>query len=141
MPYTAVQLDKIVTGTYNTRISYKVVYRTNLNRNYRTLADNIDSTQSRTLIASPTALGLKSGEAVTDIMFVFGTVPAGFRMVNNATIFATARNSYGGSSFVNKADVGGLNSSQQWIMSNDAWTTTIYRKPIYTKPTLPTTGW
>lgn len=141
LPYTAVQLDKIVTGTYNTRISYKVVYRTNLNRNYRTLADNIDSTQSRTLIASPTALGLKSGEAVTDIMFVFGTVPAGFRMVNNATIFATARNSYGGSSFVNKADVGGLNSSQQWIMSNDAWTTTIYRKPIYTKPTLPTTGW
>ena len=93
------------------------------------------------MIASPTALGLKSGEAVTDIMFVFGTVPAGFRMVNNATIFATARNSYGGSSFVNKADVGGLNSSQQWIMSNDAWTTTIYRKPIYTKPTLPTTGW
>lgn len=141
LPYTAVQLDKIVTGTYNTRISYKVVYRTNLNRNYRTLADNIDSTQSRTLIASPTALGLKSGEAVTDIMFVFGTVPAGFRMVNNATIFATVRNSYGGSSFVNKADVGGLNSSQQWIMSNDAWTTTIYRKPIYTKPTLPTTGW
>ena len=141
LPYTAVQLDKIVTGTYNTRISYKVVYRTNLNRNYRTLADNIDSTQSRTLIASPTALGLKSGEAVTDIMFVFGTVPAGFRMVNNATIFATARNSFGGSSFVNKADVGGLNSSQQWIMSNDAWTTTIYRKPTYTKPTLPKTGW
>ncbi len=141
LPYTAVQLDKIVTGTYNTRISYKVVYRTNLNRNYRTLADNIDSTQSRTLIASPTALGLKSGEAVTDIMFVFGTVPAGFRMVNNATIFATVRNSYGGTSFVNKVDVGGLNSSQQWIMSNDAWTTTIYRKPIYTKPTLPTTGW
>lgn len=141
LSYQAVQLDKIVTGTYNTRVSYKVVYRTNLNQTYRTLADNLDSTVNRTLQASPTALGLKSGEVVTDFMFVFGTVPAGFRSVDNPYVHGTVRKTAAGSSFVNKVDVGGLNSSQQWIMSNDAWTTTIYRTPTYTKPTLPKTGW
>ena len=127
LPYQAVQLDKIVTGTYNTRIP--------------TLADNLDPSVNRVLQATPTALGLKSGEAVTQIMFIFGTVPSGFRMVDNAYIYGTVRKSASGSSFVNKADVGGLNDSQQWIMSNDAWTTTIYRAPTYKKPTLPTTGW
>ena len=74
-------------------------------------------------------------------MFVFGTVPAGFRSVDNPYVHGTVRKTAAGSSFVNKVDVGGLNSSQQWIMSNDAWTTTIYRTPTYTKPTLPKTGW
>ena len=141
LPYQAVQLDKIVTGTYNTRIPYKVVYKTNFNQTPRTLADNLDPSVNRVLQATPTTLGLKSGEAVTQIMFIFGTVPSGFRMVDNAYIYGTVRKSASGSSFVNKADVGGLNDSQQWIMSNDAWTTTIYRAPTYKKPTLPTTGW
>lgn len=141
LPYQAVQLDKIVTGTYNTRIPYKVVYKTNFNQTPRTLADSLDPSVNRVLQATPTALGLKSGEAVTQIMFIFGTVPSGFRMVDNAYIYGTVRKSASGSSFVNKADVGGLNDSQQWIMSNDAWTTTIYRAPTYKKPTLPTTGW
>lgn len=141
LPYQAVQLDKIVTGTYNTKTSYKVVYKTNFNQTPRTLADNLDSSVNRVLQATPTALGLKSGEAVTQIMFVFGTVPSGFRMVDDAYIYGTVRQSVSGSSFVNKADVGGLNDSEQWIMSNDAWTTTIYRKPTYTKPSLPKTGW
>lgn len=141
LPYQTVQLDKIVTGTYNTRIPYKVVYKTNFNQTPRTLADNLDPSVNRVLQATPTALGLKSGEAVTQIMFIFGTVPSGFRMVDNAYIYGTVRKSASGSSFVNKADVGGLNDSQQWIMSNDAWTTTIYRAPTYKKPTLPTTGW
>ena len=141
LPYQAVQLDKIVTGTYNTRIPYKVVYKTNFNQTPRTLADNLDPSVNRVLQATPTALRLKSGEAVTQIMFIFGTVPSGFRMVDNAYIYGTVRKSASGSSFVNKADVGGLNDSQQWIMSNDAWTTTIYRAPTYKKPTLPTTGW
>lgn len=105
------------------------------------IRDTQERTLNRVLQATPTALGLKSGEAVTQIMFIFGTVPSGFRMVDNAYIYGTVRKSASGSSFVNMADVGGLNDSQQWIMSNDAWTTTIYRAPTYKKPTLPTTGW
>lgn len=137
LPYQAVTLDKIVTGTYNARLSYKIVYRTNYNQNYRTLADNLSTAQNRTIQANPTALGLKSGEVVTDFMFVFGNVPAGFRCVENPHVYGTVRSSVAGTAFVNKADVGGLHN-QQWIMSNDAWTTTIYR---VTKPVLPQTGW
>ena len=137
LPYQAVTLDKIVTGTYNARLSYKIVYRTNLNRDYRTLADNLSTAQNRTIQANPTALGLKSGEVVTDFMFVFGNVPAGFRCVETPYVYGNVRSSVAGTAFVNKADVGGLHN-QQWIMSNDAWTTDIYR---VTKPTLPQTGW
>ena len=137
LPYQAVTLDKIVTGTYNARLSYKIVYRTNYNQNYRTLADNMSTAQNRTIQANPTALGLKSGEVVTDFMFVFGNVPAGFRCVETPYVYGNVRSSVAGTAFVNKADVGGLHN-QQWIMSNDAWTTTIYR---VTKPVLPQTGW
>ncbi|HIX89327.1 MAG TPA: hypothetical protein H9845_00285, partial [Candidatus Agathobaculum pullicola] len=137
LPYQAVTLDKIVTGTYNARLSYKIVYRTNLNRDYRTLADNLSTAQNRTIQANPTALGLRSGEVVTDFMFVFGNVPAGFRCVETPYVHGTVRSSVAGTAFVNKVDVGGLHN-QQWIMSNDAWTTTIYR---VTKPVLPQTGW
>ena len=137
LPYQAVTLDKIVTGTYNARLSYKIVYRTNYNQNYRTLADNLSTAQNRTIQANPTALGLKSGEVVTDFMFVFGNVPAGFRCVETPYVYGNVRSSVAGTAFVNKADVGGLHN-QQWIMSNDAWTTTIYR---VTKPVLPQTGW
>ena len=137
LPYQAVTLDKIVTGTYNARLSYKIVYRTNYNQNYRTLADNLSTAQNRTIQANPTALGLKSGEVVTDFMFVFGNVPAGFRCVETPYVYGNVRSSVVGTAFVNKADVGGLHN-QQWIMSNDAWTTTIYR---VTKPVLPQTGW
>ena len=137
LPYQAVTLDKIVTGTYNARLSYKIVYRTNYNQNYRTLADNLSTAQNRTIQANPTALGLKSGEVVTDFMFVFGNVPAGFRCVETPYVYGNVRSSVAGTAFVNKADVGGLHN-QQWIMANDAWTTTIYR---VTKPVLPQTGW
>ena len=114
-----------------------MVYRTNYNQNYRTLADNMSTAQNRTIQANPTALGLKSGEVVTDFMFVFGNVPAGFRCVETPYVYGNVRSSVAGTAFVNKADVGGLHN-QQWIMSNDAWTTTIYR---VTKPVLPQTGW
>ena len=129
-----------MTGTYNARLSYKIVYRTNLDRNYRTLADNLSTAQNRTIQANPTALGLKSGEVVTDFMFVFGNVPAGFRCVSDPYVFGTVRKNVSGTAFVNKVDVGGLRN-EQWIMSNDAWTTTIYRAPVYPKPSLPQTGW
>ena len=40
LPTKAVRLDKIVTGTYNVPGNYKIVYKTNLSSEYRTLADN-----------------------------------------------------------------------------------------------------
>ena len=40
-----VTLSKIVTGSYNQPLSYKVVYKTNLSGDYRTLADNLSTSK------------------------------------------------------------------------------------------------
>lgn len=137
LPTSAVRLTKIVTGTWNQRLSYKVVYKTNLH-DYRTLADNLSTMKNYSLDASPAALGLASNEYVTDFMFVFGTVKAGFAQVDAPYIFCWT-NSWlkGGYQFTNRTDVGGMHSGQ-WIMATDRWVTTVY-KPGVTK--LPKTGY
>ena len=69
------RLDKIVTGTYNVQGNYKIVFKTNLNGEYRTMYDNLSTMQNHVLDASPAALGLASNEYVTEFMVSFGIVP------------------------------------------------------------------
>ena len=137
LPASAVRLTKIVTGTWNQQLSYKVVYKTNLH-DYRTLADNLSTMKNYSLDASPAALGLASNEYVTDFMFVFGTVKAGFAQVDAPYIFCWT-NSWlnNGYQFANRTDVGGLHDGQ-WIMATDRWVTTIYKAGV---PKLPKTGY
>lgn len=72
-------LNSIVTGTYNQQLSYKVVYKTNLSgSSYRTLADNLSTGKNYVLDARPAILKLASNERITEVMFVFGQVKAGF---------------------------------------------------------------
>ena len=134
-----VQLDQIVTGTYNQQLSYKVVYKTNLsNGQYRTLADNLSTTKNYVLEARPVALGLASNERVTEVMFIFGSVKAGFGQVETAYVHGTVKKGLAnGSSFVNIADVGGLHNGQ-WVMGVSRWVTTVYTKTVVT---LPKTGY
>lgn len=137
LPTQAVRLDKIVTGTYNVRGSYKVVYKTNLNSTYRTMYDNLSTQQNYVLDASPAALGLASNECVTEFMVVFGVVPANFRQVEAPRVYCNVLSTLtGGTQFVNQADAGGV-YNEQWIMATTRWATTVY-KP--SKP-LPRTGY
>ena len=133
-----VTLSKIVTGSYNQPLSYKVVYMTNLSRDYRTLADNLSTSKVYVLDARPAVLGLAANERVTEVMFVFGNVKAGFAQVETPYIYATARsglaNNFG---IVNVADVGGLYNGQ-WIQAVSRWLTTVYTK---TTVKLPKTGY
>ena len=139
LPAEAVRLDKIITGTYNQKLSYKIVYKTNLMTDYRTLADNLDTAKNNVIAASPAALGLPSNEYVTEIMFVFGTVKSGFSQVETPYIYCNVLpNAYHEQRFTNNADVGGLNQNQ-WIMSNDRWVTVVYAKQE--PQTLPRTGY
>ena len=133
-----VTLTRIVTGTYNQQLAYKIVYKTNLSGDtYRTLADNLSTTRNYVLDASPTALGLAANEKVTEFMVVFGQVKAGFAQVETPYIHGTvSQNLANNSSFVNIADVGGLYNGQ-WIMGVSRWVTTVYAKP---EP-LPRTGY
>ena len=61
-----VTLSKIVTGSYNQPLSYKVVYKTNLSGDYRTLADNLSTSKVYVLDARPAVLGLAANERVTE---------------------------------------------------------------------------
>ena len=133
-----VTLSKIVTGSYNQPLSYKVVYKTNLSGDYRTLADNLSTSKVYVLDARPAALGLAANERVTEVMFVFGNVKAGFAQVETPYIYATARSGLANNSgIVNVADVGGLYNGQ-WIQAVSRWLTTVYTK---TTVKLPKTGY
>ena len=133
-----VTLSKIVTGSYNQPLSYKVVYKTNLSGDYRTLADNLSTSKVYVLDARPAVLGLAANERVTEVMFVFGNVKAGFAQVETPYIYAAARSGLANNaSVVNVADVGGLYNGQ-WIQAVSRWLTTVYTK---TTVKLPKTGY
>ena len=133
-----VTLSKIVTGSYNQPLSYKAVYKTNLANDYRTLADNLSTSKTYVLDARPAVLGLAANERVTEVMFVFGNVKAGFAQVETPYIYATARSGLANNSgIVNVADVGGLYNGQ-WIQAVSRWLTTVYTK---TTVKLPKTGY
>ena len=133
-----VTLGKIVTGSYNQPLSYKVVYKTNLSGDYRTLADNLSTSKVYVLDARPAVLGLAANERVTEVMFVFGNVKAGFAQVETPYIYVTARSGLANNaSVLNVADVGGLYNGQ-WIQAVSRWLTTVYTK---TTVKLPKTGY
>lgn len=132
-------LSQIVTGTYNQQLSYKVVYKTNLSgSSYRTLADNLSTNKNYVLDARPAILKLASNERITEVMFVFGQVKAGFAQVETPSISGTvAKGLSNGSNLVNVADVGGLYNGQ-WIQAVSRTLTSVYAK---TTVTLPKTGY
>ena len=130
-----VRLQTVVTGTYNFPGTYKITYRVN-GGEPRTLADNLSTQRNYTLAASQTALGLKSSELVTEVMFVFGQAPAGFAQVDAPALNCQAIPNILAYSFVNQADVGG-NYNGQWVKGMSRWVTNVYKKPVK----LPRTGY
>ncbi len=133
-----VTVNRLVTGTYNQAQNYKIVYKVNGAGAYRTLADNLSTTKNYVLDMRPAVIGLAANERVTEIMFVFGTVPAGFAQVETPTLYGTVHGSLSnGTSLVNSADIGGLYNGQ-WIQAVSRWLTTVYAKNTMT---LPKTGY
>jgi hypothetical protein len=139
LPTDAVRMDKIITGTWSARLSYRIVFRTNTRTDYRTLADNLSTDKIRTVDASAAALGLASNEYVTEFMFVFGRVPTGFGQEDAPYIYCSVLSDLPHEyRFANKTDVGGL-SGNRWIMANDRWVTVVYNNT--SPPRLPRTGY
>ena len=133
-----VTVNRLVTGTYNQAQNYKIVYKVNGAGAYRTLADNLSTTKNYVLDMRPAVLGLAANERVTEIMFVFGTVPAGFAQVETPVLYGTVCGGLSnGTSLVNSADVSGLYSGQ-WVQAVSRWLTTVYAKMTMT---LPKTGY
>ena len=133
-----VTVNRLVTGTYNQAQNYKIVYKVNGAGAYRTLADNLSTTKNYVLDMRPAVLGLAANERVSEIMFVFGTVPAGFAQVETPALYGTVCGGLSnGTSLVNSADIGGLYNGQ-WIQAVSSWLTTVYAKNTMT---LPKTGY
>ena len=131
-------VNRLVTGTYNQAQNYKIVYKVNGAGAYRTLADNLSTTKNYVLDMRPAVLGLAANERVTEIMFVFGTVPAGFAQVETPVLYGTVCGGLSnGTNLVNSADVGGLYNGQ-WVQAVSRWLTTVYAKMTMT---LPKTGY
>jgi uncharacterized repeat protein (TIGR01451 family) len=136
LPTDAVRLEKIVTGTYNQSLKYKILATTNKG-DTRIIADNLSTTVNNVVDCRNAALGLRSDEYVTSFTLVFGTVKAGFCQVLAPQVFVMVNKGLtNGYQFANKADVGGKYYGE-WVISNSTWVTTVYAQP--TK--LPRTGY
>jgi uncharacterized repeat protein (TIGR01451 family) len=135
LPVDAVRLNKIVTGTYNQSLKYKILATTNKG-NTIIVADNLSTTQNNVINCVPAALGLYNDEFVTSFTLVFGTVKAGFATVEQPQVFVnvlkTLNNGY---QFANKADCGGKYGGE-WVIGNSTTVTT-----IYSNSKLPKTGY
>ena len=128
-PSNAVRLERIFTGTFNQSLRYSVMFRTNLNSEWRVAYDNLSTTTNNALAMSPAALGLAHNERVTEIMFSFGTVRAGFRNVENPRIEGTVlQGLQNGYEFVNRVDVGGRTGTE-WVIGNSSWVTRVFNPP------------
>ena len=133
-----VTVNRLATGTYNQAQNYKIVYKVNGTGAYRTLADNLSTAKNYVLDMHPAVLALAANERVSEIMFVFGTVPAGFAQVETPALYGTVCGGLSnGTNLVNSADVGGLYNGQ-WIQAVSRWLTTVYAKNTMA---LPKTGY
>jgi hypothetical protein len=136
LPVDAVRLERLVTGTYNQALKYKVMVTTSKG-DARVIADNLSTTRNNVIDCSGVALGLYADEYVTSVTLVFGTVKAGFSCVEQPQIYvrtlSTLLNQY---RFAKKSDVAGKYGTE-WIAGNSVAVTEIYRKPV----PLPKTGY
>ena len=126
LPVDAVRINKIVTGTYNQSLKYKITATTNKG-DTKIIADNLSTTKNNVIDCSPASLGLRSDEFITSFTLYFGTVKAGFAQVEQPQIFVNVLKTLpNGYQFSNKADVGGKYGNE-WIVGNSTTLTSIYR--------------
>ena len=139
LPTDAVRGNKVFTGTWSDRLTYRVTYKTNYSSDYRVLASGLSTKTNYELSIHPNVLGLQSGEYVTDIRWEFGTVPSGFRCAENpklmVQVLPTLPKDY---KIINRADAGGK-YLDIWETANCSWTTVVYGG--YNPPILPKTGY
>ena len=129
------RLERLVTGTWNERVRYRVVYTTNLRNTYRVWQDNMLSTVNHTLEVSD--LNLAANEFVTSFRFEFGTVPPGFRENLAPHIYTRVLEDLPHEHrIVNRVEVGGR-VGDDYVYNKDSWVTIVFGEP---RGPLPRTG-
>lgn len=137
IPTDAVRVNTLVTGTYSQRLTYRVIYKTNLN-GWRVLRENLLTTNNYAINMTPGVLGLANGEVVTNVRLEFGTVGAGFISTSKPMMIVNTLGTLpNGYQIINRCGVGGQ-YGQTWQTATAAWLTIVVR--YGTTPTLPKTG-
>ena len=138
LPYDVTSATALTTGTYNQRLSYRILYKTNVN-GYRVLASNLLTSNNYAFQLS--GLQLMAGEVVTDILYDFGKVPAGFQSVAKPTLTVSVNPSaVNGYQVINRADAGGQYGGT-WQTANASWITIVVNLKKTTPTPLPKTGY
>ncbi|MEY8420576.1 SpaA isopeptide-forming pilin-related protein [Oscillospiraceae bacterium 44-5] len=139
IPTDAARATVFTTGTYNARLNYRILYKTNYSATYQVLASNLITSSNYSF--SLNAIPMQAGEYVTDIYCDFGKVPVGFQSVANptltVTVSGTAANGY---QLINRADAGGKYQGT-WQTAQATWVTVIRKLTNTIIPTLPKTGY
>jgi len=131
LPVDAVRMDKLVTGTYNANLRYRILATTNQG-NTIVVADNLSTLTNNVVEMRPVHLGLAANEYVVNFTLHFGQVPAGFTTVERPRIFVDVLSANqiflpNGMMFANRVDVGGrVVGTEEWVIGNSTTSTTIF---------------
>ncbi|MCL2837626.1 MAG: SpaA isopeptide-forming pilin-related protein [Oscillospiraceae bacterium] len=142
LPTNAIRADRLVTGTFNHALTYRIYATTNLGYEI-VVADNLSTLRNNVVNLRPAYLGLAYNEYITEFTMIFGRVPAGFTAVERPRLYADVLSVYqtllpNGMMFVNAVDLGGrIPGTSEWVITNSTTSTTIFAPQRY----LPRSGW
>jgi len=144
LPTNAVRVNRLVTGTFNAPVTYRIIGTTNTGREI-VIADNLQSTRNNVIEMLPVSLGLAANEYLTEFTVLFGQVPAGFMAVEAPRVFVDVIPSShtflpNGMMFANRVDVGGrVPGSDEWVIGGSTSSSIVAN--LGTPPVLPRSGW
>lgn len=137
IPTDAAAATVLTTGTYSTRLNYRILYKTNYQTSYQVLASNLLTTTNYSFALN--AIPKQAGEVVTDIYFDFGKVPGRLPVACGPHTHGQ-RQRDGGKRLPTgqPADAGGKYQGT-WQTAQTSWVTII--RKYTTTPQLPKTGY
>ena len=142
LPVEAIRAERLVTGTYNQNLRYRVLGITNTGRDI-VIADNLSTTRNNVVELAPVHLGLAANEYIVDFILHFGQVPAGFMAIENPKIFGNVLPRAAvilppNMMFALLLDVGGrVVGTDEWVLGNNTTAATVQGG----NERIPQSGW
>ena len=123
VPTDGVRAGTFYTGTWSgTATTFRVEYKTNY-ADYRVLASGLNSKSQYSYDMSSIALGLSSGEYVTDIRMVFDRASAGMKESMAPCLYVTVLpNVVTGYQLINRAETGCQGEASSSVSGGNSWT-------------------
>lgn len=134
IPFQKEKITKMVTGTYNQAINYKIFYKTNM-KDYELIKD---ANTGKSEYLDFTTIDLKKNETIEEIKIEYGKVEIGFQSIIAPTIITKVNNGLKEKEIiVNETNISGKYNNYD-VKSNSNCNTIIKEKIVNKK--LPRTG-